>query len=143
MNLIWELLIWHSLAKLRLHTESTIKRLEETTINLGHQFRYFTFEICPHFETFETPREQQARNRRKAQEKPAGGRCTVTVNSTSRNSEEPDGANRGGRKKKIFNISTYKMHSLGHYVHNIRLFGTTDSYSTQIVRLFYKFIGER
>lgn len=36
-------------------------------------------------------------------------------------------------KPKILNLFTYKFHALGDYVRTIRLFGTTDSYSTQIV----------
>jgi hypothetical protein len=37
-------------------------------------------------------------------------------------------------KKKLFNLFTYKLHALGDYVSTIHLFGTTYSYSTQIVR---------
>ena len=46
-----------------------------------------------------------------------------------------NGAKRGtSSKKKKLNLNTYKFHSLGDYVSTIRLFGTTDSYSTQVVR---------
>ena len=38
-----------------------------------------------------------------------------------------------GPKNKFLNLVTYKMHALGDYVQTIWLFGTTDSYSTQIV----------
>jgi len=41
----------------------------------------------------------------------------------------------GGRRQKIFNLFTVKLHFLGDYVRHIRLFGTTDSYSTQLVSL--------
>jgi hypothetical protein len=37
-------------------------------------------------------------------------------------------------KKKGLNLFTVKLHFLGDYVRHIRLFGTTDSYSTQLVR---------
>lgn len=37
---------------------------------------------------------------------------------------------------KLFNLSTYKLHALGDYVHTIHLFGMTDSYTTQIVGHF-------
>lgn len=40
-------------------------------------------------------------------------------------------------KVKILNLFTYKLHALGDYVRTIRLFGTTDSYSTQIVCFFW------
>jgi hypothetical protein len=38
------------------------------------------------------------------------------------------------RKPKTLNILTYKFHALGDYVRTIRLFGGTDSFSTQLVR---------
>jgi len=38
------------------------------------------------------------------------------------------------RKPKTLNIFTYKFHALGDYVRTIRLFGGTDSFSTQLVR---------
>ena len=45
------------------------------------------------------------------------------------------GTRKGGAhsSKKLLNLNTYKFHALGDYVRNIRLFGTTDSYSTQVV----------
>jgi hypothetical protein len=36
-------------------------------------------------------------------------------------------------KKRGLNLFTVKLHFLGDYVRHIRLFGTTDSYSTQLV----------
>jgi len=45
-------------------------------------------------------------------------------------------ARRGGSpKKKTLNLNTYKFHALANYVATIRLFGTTDSYSTLLVSL--------
>jgi hypothetical protein len=38
-----------------------------------------------------------------------------------------------GRRKKTFNLNTYKAHALGDYVETIRRCGTTDSYSTEPV----------
>lgn len=35
---------------------------------------------------------------------------------------------------KQFNLNTYKFHALGDYVSMIRTFGTTDSFTTQVVR---------
>jgi hypothetical protein len=34
----------------------------------------------------------------------------------------------------VLNLHTIKLHFLGDYVQHIRTFGTTDSYSTQLVR---------
>lgn len=39
-----------------------------------------------------------------------------------------------GRKSKMFNLNTYKHHSLGDYLETIRQRGTTDSFSTESVR---------
>lgn len=48
--------------------------------------------------------------------------------------EQPDNLDpSSGRKDKVFNLKTYKFHSLGDVVTCIRMFGTTDSYSTQTV----------
>jgi hypothetical protein len=46
-------------------------------------------------------------------------------------------ASRGqtNRKSKVLNLLTVKFHFLGDYVRHIRLFGTTDSYSTQLVSI--------
>ena len=51
------------------------------------------------------------------------------------------GARKGGSsKKKTLNLNTYKFHALGDYVATIRLFGTTDSYSTQVVGFVFRCI---
>ena len=39
----------------------------------------------------------------------------------------------GSKLRKVFNMCTYKLHALGHYISAIAQFGTTDSYSTQVV----------
>lgn len=41
-----------------------------------------------------------------------------------------------GRKERTWNLCTPKFHGLGDVVSHIKHFGTTDSYSTQTVRLF-------
>ena len=54
---------WHALAKLRMHTDGTLKVLEDLTRELGkllHQFRDLT---CSQFSTVELPRETTARAR--------------------------------------------------------------------------------
>ena len=44
------------------------------------------------------------------------------------------------RNKRLFSLCTYKLHALGHYVAAIARFGTTDSYSTQTVRIHLLFL---
>ena len=49
------------------------------------------------------------------------------------NTSDSRGRNPSGARPKLFNLNTYKLHALGDYVHTIHMFGTTDSYTTQIV----------
>ena len=42
------------------------------------------------------------------------------------------------QRKKVFNLQTYKIHALVDYPAQIRMYGTTDSFSTQIVCQFYR-----
>lgn len=67
----------------------------------------------------ELPKEKAARERKIARER-AGTNNPDTGSS--------------GRKAKKFNLNTYKFHAMGDYVRSIQLFGTTDSFTTQIVR---------
>ena len=118
---------WHSFAKLHLHSESTLTYLEKLTRDLGKQMRQFRDKTCSHFETFELPREVEARNRR--QQSKAQGK-------------QPEGGS-GGKKIKSLNLLIYKWHALGDYIRTIRLFGGTDGYSTQLVcsKLVYPFVN--
>ena len=114
LNLLFGLAHWHSLAKLRMHTDTTLVILHSTTISLGNVFRAFEEKTCAVFQTHELDRERLARQRR--QEK-----GTANSGLTS------------GQKLKQFNLKTYKYHGLGDYTSTIRRFGTTESYSTQSV----------
>jgi hypothetical protein len=116
MKLLFRTAEWHGLAKLRMHTEATLARLEQVTTDLGHLMRDFRNKTCAEFNTTELAREVEARNRRNAGKKLEG---TKAPNQS--------------RKVKSFNLCTYKFHALGDYVRTIRMFGTTDSFSTQLV----------
>ena len=48
--------------------------------------------------------------------------------------QQPESFNAHDSKNcRFFNMCTYKLHALGHYIAAIVRFGTTDSYSTQVV----------
>jgi hypothetical protein len=106
---------WHAYAKLRLHTEYTLKSFENLTADLGALVRHFAEETCSSFKTAELQKERAARIRRTANTKSSS---SVTV---------------GGSKDKEFNLHTYKWHALGHYPQTIREFGTIDNYNSQRV----------
>ena len=104
LRLLYKAAEWHALAKLRMHTDSTLGLLEVTTREFGQLMRQFRDRTSDEFNTVELPRKKGT--------KKGGGHSS---------------------KKKTLNLNTYKFHSLGDYVKTIRLFGTTDSYSTQVV----------
>jgi hypothetical protein len=125
-DLLFDLAMWHAYAKLRMHTDSTLASFEKATTSLGQQLRKFASKTCAAFSTKETPREVAARSRRTAAQKAKASLSTTAA--PPRPSADDSTA-----KPKPYNLFTYKLHALGDYVKSIRMFGTTDSYSTQIV----------
>jgi len=134
LSLLFTLAEWHCLGKLRLHTETTVDWLEQCTTNLGKQLRHFQNHTCSFFDTRELPKEEAARGRRK--KKAAAARTQAPGRSRVPPQPQPSASGTPGPKRKTFNLIMYKLHALGDYVRNIRLFGTSDSYSTQPVSKF-------
>jgi hypothetical protein len=102
---------------------------ESTTEDLGKGLRDFESVTCSAFETHELKREAEARQRQQQ-----------TKVSTENNAASTPGVTDQriiACKWKKFNLNTYKSHSLGDYVRTIRMYGTTDSYSTEPVSSFY------
>ncbi len=64
MKLLYRTAEWHGLAKLRMHTDSTLALLESLTAEFGLLMQNFQELTCSHFATTELPRETTARNRR-------------------------------------------------------------------------------
>jgi hypothetical protein len=60
---------WHTLAKMRLHTDSTLAWLDESTKAFGKQIRRFQSYTCSFFDTRELPQEEAARSRRQKKKK--------------------------------------------------------------------------
>lgn len=145
---------WHALAKLRQHTDLSLDILESVTIQLGNSLRKFQKQTCALYDTRELKREEAARMRRatsgpkiadnadSATSRPPPPKSTATstagpsLNTTS--SETISSSKPGiGRQRKTLSLKTYKNHSLGDYVETIRRNGTTDSYSTESVSLYF------
>src|SRR5258705_359905 len=163
MKLLYRTAEWHGFAKLRMHTDVTLDHLEELTKELGLLMRQFRDLSCSHFQTVELPREVEACKRReqRAQAKkpptstgrgigsdptalslsntiqPRSTASTTNVNTSASNASPTPAVppSTSTRRPKTLNIFTYKFHALGDYVRTIRLFGGTDSFSTQLVRL--------
>lgn len=61
MDLVFYLVTWHALAKLRLHTTRTINLFEQVTTSLHRAARQFLHETCEDYVTLELPKEEAAR----------------------------------------------------------------------------------
>ena len=131
LDLLFILCTWHALAKLRLHTSSTLSYLKEATRALGFLLRNPAKKTCSAFDTRELPREVNARTRRKAATL-AKGRGLGKGKGKQKDTTP--------RHRKLFNLSTYKLSALGEYTWAILQYGTTESYSTQTVCFYYNLL---
>ena len=93
LRLLYKAAEWHALAKLRVHTKSTLDLLEAVTKEFGRLMRQFRNKTSAKYDTVELLRGADARNAR------------------SRFSK---------KEKKELNLNTYKFHSLADYVATIR-----------------------
>jgi len=113
-KLLFELATWHGLAKLRLHTETTVNDLEHSTTRLGTALRDFEANVCSVYTTTELPSEEAAKK------------------ANTHLPKKPIKAGKlapQSKRTRKFNLSTYKLHALGHYPRAIRLFGTSDNFN--------------
>ena len=100
LDLLFALSTWHTIAKFRMHTDSSLNLLEMAEKDLGYYYRQFIKVTSVHY---------------------AGLSSQSTELSTLLDA------------KGIFKVNNFKFHNIAHYVDTIKHFGTTDSYSTQIV----------
>ena len=120
--MLFELVRWHALTKLQLHSEATLAALRAATTTLGQAVRAFRRHVCPKYAMRELPREIQSRQRRQAaatQKATSSSKQAVTVTPKIKAYTVPD---------------TPKYHRLGDYVSAIFKFSTHDNMSTQTVR---------
>jgi len=94
--------------------EETFKKLSQKL----HNFQHNTYAI---FNTVELPKEKATHQCKSAQ-------CFKTTTILLESSRP---------RVKMFNLSTYKFHAMTDYARTIRLFGTTDSFTTQMVSTWY------
>ena len=119
LGLLHLLCCWHGLAKLQLHTDKTLEIMDGITYSLGNALRKFATDTCAAFSMHKLKREALGCHRQKTQ---AHSSATLTCTSST-----------AARQPKMLNLCTYRLHMLGDYTSLIRMFGCTDSYSTQPV----------
>ncbi|KIK34655.1 hypothetical protein CY34DRAFT_97579 [Suillus luteus UH-Slu-Lm8-n1] len=124
MNLLFTMSHWHGLAKLRMHSEITLEILNQQTTHLGEQFRHFKEKVCASYQTQELDREVSVRSRRQTRDA-----AKRKANNVGRANEDNNTKGKGKatgqsqdlpapkqpKRKKSFNIQTYKFHVLGDY----------------------------
>ena len=125
MDLLFEMATWHFLAKLRLHTESTLSSLNKSTTRLGTALRKFNSVTCDAYVTKDLPSEEAARGRREAA-------LSQKKEMNSKQPSKPSVTSTSPQERKL-NLSSYKPHAIPDYVEYIRLFGTTDGFTSQVV----------
>ncbi|KAK7025783.1 hypothetical protein R3P38DRAFT_3316409 [Favolaschia claudopus] len=119
MDVVFSLAEWHTLGKLKMHTDTSVGWLRTATKELGRMLRRFQRVVCPYYDTRELPSEQAARGRRQAKKASQG------------KGKAPSMVVRASAKKKEYSMETYKMHGLGDYAPAIPWVGTSNSWSTQ------------
>ncbi|KAJ3542003.1 hypothetical protein NM688_g6018 [Phlebia brevispora] len=153
-DMIWFLLVWHALAKLRLHTEATVGVFRGATRHLGRAVRKFE-RACAPLDTQELPKETTAREKRMTAKVNAKGKVKVTADQGAQEGMEAvpglyhktfthlleccvkagdksqAECERLVKKTKKLNLKMFKWHDLPHFPDQIPLTGPTDIYSTQ------------
>jgi hypothetical protein len=133
-KLLFEAATFHGLAKLRLHTETTVTDLEHSLTRLGDGLRAFQKTVCPAYKTADLPAEEAARIRRQAN---AAKKADAKGKGKAK-AKAPVNPPKGGgtRRLRNFNLDTYKIHALGGYAKAIRKYGSMDNYNSQTVQHF-------
>ena len=114
------MLNYHSLAKLREHTDTTRRIFKHAITLLGRSMRKFV-RISANVDTYELPSEEAARGRRDV--------ALATKGKGSKRTREGEVI----KKRKQLNLKRPKWHLIGHYPEDILDIGPTDCYSTQTV----------
>lgn len=103
---------WHGLAKLRMHSDLTLKILDNLTTQMGGAFQFFSDHVCSAYRTHELPCEENARRRRQAKKDKQPADLAAKGGPNQQKKEV-------GPKLKVYNMNTYKHHALGDYVAHI------------------------
>ncbi|KAL1750714.1 hypothetical protein FB107DRAFT_294399 [Schizophyllum commune] len=114
-RLLYRTAEWHATAKLRMHTDATLKLLDELTREFGALAREFEQLSAAQFATVETPKEATARARRE-------------MNKNTAAAGQPNLA------------LTMSRRPPSDYSSTIRRYGTTDSYTTQTSELAHRVV---
>ena len=94
VKLLFVMAHWHALAKLRMHTDTTLGILSQVTTSLGKSLRDFEEKTCAMFQTRELDRERAIRQRRQER------------NTAKDGVPQPAAPSNNTRKSKCLNLKT-------------------------------------
>lgn len=131
-----------------MHTETTRSHLAKTTVEVGKELRHFRDDTCENIKTTALLKEEAARARAKARRDAkkaaasedvadAGAQSQKTASAPKKASAPPAKPRRAKKLKKLFDLNNSKTHNLPDYAPMIKDFGTTDSFSSQVVSSFF------
>jgi hypothetical protein len=87
MTLLYRLAEWHALAKLRMHTDTTLGFLDSVTTILGQELRRFRRTVCSAYATRDLPKEHAARQRKKQRDQAKAATNNTTSDKHGNSSE--------------------------------------------------------
>lgn len=131
-DLLFEACNLHTLAKLRMHTETTLKALGDSVSTYGTPTRRFQSRTCEELKAVELPRETVKRRRR--QTAAQAGRPPVNPAGST----NPAAASSNPKKdipKQKYNLARYKYHAIADWPAAVREVGTLDNFTSQWVSL--------
>ncbi|KAF9646621.1 hypothetical protein BDM02DRAFT_3188673 [Thelephora ganbajun] len=140
IELLFIFATWHALAKLHIHTDTSLRLLDTATTALGNALQYFARVTCPEFNTFETSAEYTKRQHQQAAATSSKSNTTSSMSNTAlpstsgaASSLTPNTVSSPtGRQCRTFSLKTIKLHFLGDYVSCIKMFRTTDNYNSAL-----------
>lgn len=118
--MLWDLVYWHALVKLRLHSQSTVLLLDAATSEVGRSVRRFR-RVTDHIETYDLPQDDAAKAKKRRKKK-----------QTDDQDPEVPTKKRVCKPAKL-NLTMYKWHSISHYPEDVPYTGPLDLDSTQTV----------
>ncbi|KAI0369420.1 hypothetical protein BV20DRAFT_1036521 [Pilatotrama ljubarskyi] len=122
LDMIFALNMWHCLAKLRVHTEPLLHALSVKAVEVGRDIRKFAKVTCAKWPTVDLPKEAAARGRRKAAVSRKTGKVSVLGKAPA------------ARRQCVFNLNTYKYHSIRDYPTIIRARTNKNKHELQIAQ---------
>ncbi|KAJ7053101.1 hypothetical protein C8F01DRAFT_1330682 [Mycena amicta] len=132
LDLLGWMATWHAYAKMRMHTDSTLRSFKKATAALGKSARRFSNKTSE-LKTRELVKETRARKRSQQRRK-----STQPALASSGRKQRASAANRNANDEdedesasKHWNINTFKFHSLGYHVPSIPRYGTSDSHNAE------------